>query len=72
MHLRYPLPDQLRGEGGEPTKSGKTYKSLEHIRAVASYLNRFGVQRFRYQWRIAEREDGLFELWRFPADGGAA
>lgn len=65
MHLSYPSPDELREAGGQPTKSGKQYKSLPRARAVAEYINRFGVQSLRYEWRIAERSDGAFELWRF-------
>jgi hypothetical protein len=60
------MPHELKEAGGRPAKSGKRYKSLPRARAVVSYLNRFGVQSGRYEWRIAEHDDGTFEVWTFP------
>jgi hypothetical protein len=64
-HLRYPMPHELAEAGGRPTKSGRRYRSLGRVRAVAEYVNTFGVQSGRYEWRIAEDEDGTFELYTF-------
>jgi hypothetical protein len=59
------MPRELLEAGGRPAKSGKRYKSLGRVRANAQYLNNFGVQSGRYEWRIAEHEDGTFELYTF-------
>jgi hypothetical protein len=60
-------PEELREAGGRPAHSGKRYKTENHARAVAEYINRFGVQNGRYQWLIAGHEDGTYELWAFTS-----
>lgn len=65
-HLPLPMPHELEEEGGQPAKSGRRYKSLARARAVELYINRYGIQSGRYEWRLAEHDDGTFELYRFP------
>jgi hypothetical protein len=59
-------PEELLALGGRPAKSGKRYTSKKQVRAVANYINRFGIQSGRYYWRVARHADETFELWTFP------